>query len=146
MVGCNEEPACCSEETTEEEATKVGDNCQRTGPAGSSGRMNSLTAHEAYSARRAERARELHDLRGRVRSLMVDEVERYSAEVTDELGLDVRRRCPTVAYALAALEREGVLTSRLKRAPRSGLGRRYYRWASAVARDRAGADGEAQHG
>jgi hypothetical protein len=96
-----------------------------------------------YAARRATRAAEIRTLQARVRELMSDRVERYSSEVAFELGLDVQRACPTVAYVLKTLETEGVLKSRRTDAPRSGLGRRYYRWASTVARARGRARADA---
>jgi len=104
-----------------------------------------LTQANDFAARRAKRLLEVRALRDRVRALMADKVERYSAQVADQLGLDVVRCCPRVAYVLKVLEAEGLLKSRRKGAPRSGLGRRYYRWASTVVRDRPGADGEARH-
>lgn len=93
--------------------------------------MTALTPGNVYAQRRMQRSAQLQALRERVRALMADGVERYSVEVADALGLDVRRTYSQVAYALKALELEGVLTSRFESAPRSGLGRRYYRWAEA---------------
>ncbi len=89
--------------------------------------MTPLTQANVCARRRARRLAETAEIRARARTPMSDGVERYSAQVADALGLDLMRWCGRVAYALKSLELEGALISRLDEAPRSGLGRRYYR-------------------